>query len=175
MSSRISNILGTCLCEAALRATKDNIKQPPNLFCFANDEDAEEDEEPEETVAAKKNKKTGKRVGRLAGKVFEGKSPEEEMETDFKGDNDAILLLGKHKKRHVSLLEAYQYTYTQETIKALGNGTNEGLGDETDEAVGSRTREYITRRSKRDAVEAAMKDEHGPDASRHPPNDFDLW
>ncbi|GKC76613.1 zinc finger, CCCH-type containing protein [Tanacetum coccineum] len=26
-----------------------------------------------------------------------------------------------------------------------------------------------------DAVEAAMEDEHGPDASQHPPNDFDLW
>ncbi|GJV28937.1 glutathione S-transferase T3-like protein [Tanacetum coccineum] len=39
------------------------------------------------------------------------------------------------------------------------------------------TREYITHRSKRvaDAVEAAIEDEHGPDASQHPPNDFDLW
>ncbi|GKB03063.1 transposase, Ptta/En/Spm [Tanacetum coccineum] len=39
------------------------------------------------------------------------------------------------------------------------------------------TREYITHRSKRvaDAVEAAMEDEHGPNASQHPPNDFDLW
>ncbi|GJV00993.1 retrovirus-related pol polyprotein from transposon TNT 1-94, partial [Tanacetum coccineum] len=27
----------------------------------------------------------------------------------------------------------------------------------------------------KDAVEAAMEDEHGPDASQHPPNDFYLW
>ncbi|GJT39680.1 hypothetical protein Tco_0939545 [Tanacetum coccineum] len=83
----------------------------------------------------------------------------------------------KHKKRHVSLLEAYQYTYTQETTKALGNGTDEGSGDWTDEVVGSETREYITRRSKRavDVVEAGMEDKHGPDASQHPPNDFDVW
>ncbi|GKD83646.1 transposase, Ptta/En/Spm, partial [Tanacetum coccineum] len=83
----------------------------------------------------------------------------------------------KQKQRPVSLLEAYQYTHTQETAEALGNGTDEGSGDGTDEAVGSGTREYITRRSKRvaDAVEAAMEDEHGPDASQHPPNDFDLW
>ncbi|GJZ66737.1 hypothetical protein Tco_0623433 [Tanacetum coccineum] len=26
-----------------------------------------------------------------------------------------------------------------------------------------------------DAVEDAMEDEHGPDTSQHPPNDFDLW
>ncbi|GJW29384.1 transposase, Ptta/En/Spm [Tanacetum coccineum] len=83
----------------------------------------------------------------------------------------------KQKKRHVSLLEAYEYTHTQETTEALENGTDEGSGDGTDEAVGNGTREYITRRSKRvaDAVEAAMEDEHKPDASQHPPNDFDLW
>ncbi|GKB72417.1 hypothetical protein Tco_0933829 [Tanacetum coccineum] len=70
-----------------------------------------------------------------------------------------------------------KYPHTQETTEALGNGTDEGSGDGTDEAVGSGTREYITRRSKRvaDAVEAAMEDEHGPDTSQHPPNDFDLW
>nr|GEX00995.1 hypothetical protein [Tanacetum cinerariifolium] len=83
----------------------------------------------------------------------------------------------KQKKRRVSLLEAYEYTHIQETTKALGNGTNEGSGDGTDEVVGSRIREYITRRSKRvaDAVEATMEDEHGPYASQHLPNDFDLW
>nr|GEX55052.1 hypothetical protein [Tanacetum cinerariifolium] len=82
----------------------------------------------------------------------------------------------KQKKRHVSLLVAYEYTHTQETTEALGNGTDEGSGDVTDEAVGSKTREYITRRSKRvtDVVEAGMEDEHGPDASQHLPNDFDL-
>ncbi|GJT39679.1 hypothetical protein Tco_0939544 [Tanacetum coccineum] len=63
-----------------------------NVVVAANNEDAEEDEEPEETAAAKKNKKIGKRVGRLAEKVFEGKSPEEKMATDFKGDNDAIVM-----------------------------------------------------------------------------------
>nr|GEZ23355.1 hypothetical protein [Tanacetum cinerariifolium] len=82
------------------------------------------------------------------------------------------VLLEKQKKRHVSLLEAYQYTHTHETTKALGNETDEGLGDRTDEAVASETREYITRRSKR--VAAAMEDEHGPDTSQHPPNDFNL-
>nr|GEY39054.1 hypothetical protein [Tanacetum cinerariifolium] len=81
------------------------------------------------------------------------------------------------KKRPVSLLEAYEYTHTQETTESLGNGRNKGSGDGTDEAVRSGTREYITLRSKRvaDAVEAAMEDEHGPDASQHLPNDFDLW
>ncbi|GKA00266.1 hypothetical protein Tco_0672816 [Tanacetum coccineum] len=34
---------------------------------------------------------------------------------------------GKTKKRPISLLEAYQYTHTQEMIKALGNGTDEGM------------------------------------------------
>nr|GEX88919.1 hypothetical protein [Tanacetum cinerariifolium] len=83
----------------------------------------------------------------------------------------------KQKKRHVSLLEAYQYTHTQETTEALGNGTYEGSGDGTDEAVVSETQEYITRRAKRvaDAAEAAIEDEHGPDTSQHPPNNFDLW
>ncbi|GJU76732.1 hypothetical protein Tco_1273802 [Tanacetum coccineum] len=65
----------------------------------------------------------------------------------------------KKKKMHVSLLEVYEYTHTQETTKALGNGTDEGSRDRTDEA---------------DVVKAAMEDEHGPNASQHPPNDFDL-
>ncbi|GJR70860.1 putative reverse transcriptase domain-containing protein [Tanacetum coccineum] len=61
--------------------------------------------------------------------------------------------LKNKKKRLVSLLEAYQYSHTQETTEALGNGSG--------------TREYITRRSKRvaDVVEATIEDEHGPDAS----------
>nr|GEV15156.1 hypothetical protein [Tanacetum cinerariifolium] len=82
----------------------------------------------------------------------------------------------KQKKRPVSLLVAYEYTHTQEMTEALRNGTDEGSGDVTDEAVGSKTREYITRRSKRvaDVVEADIEDEHGPDASQHLPNDFDL-
>ncbi|GKD12946.1 hypothetical protein Tco_1197353 [Tanacetum coccineum] len=89
---------------------------------------------------------------------------------------DYVAFVGKTKKRLVSLLEAYEYTHTQETTEALGNVTDEGSGDGTDEAVGSGTQEYITRRSKRvaDAVEAAIEDEHGPDANQHPPNDFDL-
>ncbi|GJT39678.1 hypothetical protein Tco_0939543 [Tanacetum coccineum] len=61
-----------------------------NFVVATNDEDAKE--EPEETADAKKNKKMGKRVRRLAEKVFEGKSLEEKMATDFKGDNDAIVM-----------------------------------------------------------------------------------
>ncbi|GJY28652.1 hypothetical protein Tco_0404419 [Tanacetum coccineum] len=44
--------------------------------------------------------------------------------------------------------------------EALRNKTDKGSGDRTDEA---------------DAVEAVMEDEHRPDASQHPPNDFDIW
>ncbi|GKE97888.1 hypothetical protein Tco_0021239, partial [Tanacetum coccineum] len=46
-----------------------------------------------------------------------------------------------------------------------------------DEASEGITREYVTASSKRvaDAVEAAIVDKLGPDASEHPSNDFDLW
>ncbi|GKE38700.1 hypothetical protein Tco_1462105 [Tanacetum coccineum] len=46
-----------------------------------------------------------------------------------------------------------------------------------DEASEGRTREYVTASSKRvaDAVEAAIVEKHGPDASEHPPNNFNLW
>ncbi|GJX24676.1 hypothetical protein Tco_0230972 [Tanacetum coccineum] len=57
------------------------------------------------------------------------------------------------------------------------NVSSEASGSGIDEASEGRTREYITASSKRvaDVVEAAIVEKHGPDASEHPPNDFDLW
>ncbi|GKE63398.1 hypothetical protein Tco_1513765 [Tanacetum coccineum] len=77
----------------------------------------------------------------------------------------------KRKKRPVSLLEAYHRTHTSTNV------SSEASGSGIDEASEGRTREYITASSKRvaDAVEAAIVEKHGPDASEHPPNDFDLW
>ncbi|GJV78910.1 transposase, Ptta/En/Spm [Tanacetum coccineum] len=77
----------------------------------------------------------------------------------------------KEKKRHVSLLEAYHRTHTSTNV------SSEASGSGMDEASEGRTREYVTASSKRvaDAVEAAIVEKHGPDASEHPPNDFDLW
>ncbi|GJW85424.1 hypothetical protein Tco_0158569 [Tanacetum coccineum] len=53
----------------------------------------------------------------------------------------------------------------------------EALGSGMDEASEGRTREYVTASSKRvaDVVKAAIVEKHRPDASEHPPNDFDLW
>ncbi|GKA91820.1 hypothetical protein Tco_0813745 [Tanacetum coccineum] len=53
----------------------------------------------------------------------------------------------------------------------------EASGSGMDEASEGKTREYVTTSSKRvaDAVEAAIVDKLGPDASEHPSNDFDLW
>ncbi|GKE69686.1 hypothetical protein Tco_1527758 [Tanacetum coccineum] len=77
----------------------------------------------------------------------------------------------KEKKRPVSLLEAYHRTHTSTNV------SSEASGSGMDEASEGRTREYVTASSKRvaDAVEAAIVEKHGPDASEHPPNDFDLW
>ncbi|GJT22178.1 uncharacterized protein Tco_0892115 [Tanacetum coccineum] len=78
---------------------------------------------------------------------------------------------GKRKKWPVSLLEAYHRTNTSTNV------SSEALGSRMDEASEGRMREYVTTSSKRvaDAVEAAIVEKHGPDASEHPPNDFDLW
>ncbi|GJV39970.1 hypothetical protein Tco_1418410 [Tanacetum coccineum] len=156
MSSRFSDILGECRREATLRATEDNIKVGNNLFVLKPYTPSWIDQADWEDM-----------IDRV-------------WNTSRWKKNSAIARqnrLRKTKKRPVSFLEAYQYTHTQETVEALGNGTDEGSGDRTDEAVGSGTREYIIRRSKRvaDAVEAAMEDGHRPDVSQHPPNDFDLW
>ncbi|GJS58919.1 transposase, Ptta/En/Spm [Tanacetum coccineum] len=77
----------------------------------------------------------------------------------------------KEKKRPVSLLEAYHRTHTSTNV------SSEASGSGMDEASEGRTREYVTASSKRvaDAVEAAIVDKLGPDASEHPSNDFDLW
>ncbi|GKC04596.1 transposase, Ptta/En/Spm [Tanacetum coccineum] len=76
----------------------------------------------------------------------------------------------KEKNRPVSLLEAYHRTHTSTNV------SSEASGSGMDKASEGRTREYITASSKRvaDAVEAAIVEKHGPDASEHPPNDFDL-
>nr|GEZ64943.1 transposase, Ptta/En/Spm [Tanacetum cinerariifolium] len=76
----------------------------------------------------------------------------------------------KEKKRPVSLLEAYHRTHTSTNV------SSEASGSGMDEASEGRTREYITASSKRvaDVVEAAIVEIRGPDASDHPPNDFDL-
>nr|GEV89020.1 transposase, Ptta/En/Spm [Tanacetum cinerariifolium] len=76
----------------------------------------------------------------------------------------------KEKKQPVSLLEAYHRTHTSTNVssEASGSGMNE--------ASEGRTGEYVIASSKRvDVVEAAIVENHGPDASEHPPNDFDLW
>ncbi|GJX86192.1 uncharacterized protein Tco_0336966 [Tanacetum coccineum] len=156
MSSRFSDILGACRREAALRATEDNIKVGNDLSVLKLYTPSWIDQADwEDMIDRVWNTSRWKKKSAIARQNR----------------------LRKTKKRLVSLLEAYEYTHTQETTEALGNVTDEGSGDGTDEAVGSGTREYITRRSKRvaDAVEAAIEDEHSPDASQHPPNDFDLW
>nr|GEV32213.1 hypothetical protein [Tanacetum cinerariifolium] len=55
--------------------------------------------------------------------------------------------------------------------------SSEASGSGMDATSKGRTREYITTSSKRvvDVVEAAIVKKHEPDASDHPPNDFDLW
>ncbi|GJR92765.1 hypothetical protein Tco_0264939 [Tanacetum coccineum] len=73
----------------------------------------------------------------------------------------------KTKKRPVSLLEAYHRTHTSTNV------SSEASGSGMDEASEGRTREYITVSSKR--VAAAIVEKHRPDASDHPPNNFDLW
>ncbi|GJY26887.1 transposase, Ptta/En/Spm [Tanacetum coccineum] len=181
MSSRFSDILGACRREAALRATEDNIKVGNDLSVlkpytpsWIDQADWEDMIDMVWNTSRWKKKSTIARQNRLSevdGQVSKHTAGSITiLQHKFK-------MVGKTKKRSVSLLEAYEYTHTQETTEALGNGTGEGSGDGTDETVGSGTREYITRRSKRvaDAVEAAMEDEHGPDASQHPPNDFGLW
>nr|GFA73146.1 transposase, Ptta/En/Spm [Tanacetum cinerariifolium]GFA74570.1 transposase, Ptta/En/Spm [Tanacetum cinerariifolium] len=59
----------------------------------------------------------------------------------------------------------------------MDNITSEASGSGMDEASEGRMREYITASSKRvaDTVKAAIVEKHGPGASEHPPNDFDLW
>ncbi|GJT88437.1 transposase, Ptta/En/Spm [Tanacetum coccineum] len=77
----------------------------------------------------------------------------------------------KQKKWPVSLLEDYHGTHTSTNV------SSEASGSGIDKASEGRTREYITTSSKRvaDVVEAVIMEKHGPDASKHPPNDFDLW
>ncbi|GJW18356.1 putative reverse transcriptase domain-containing protein [Tanacetum coccineum] len=67
----------------------------------------------------------------------------------------------KEIKRPVSLLEAYHRTHTSTNV------SSEAPGSGMDEASEGRTREYVTASSKRvaDAVEAAIVEKHGPDAS----------
>ncbi|GJZ73796.1 hypothetical protein Tco_0637942, partial [Tanacetum coccineum] len=78
--------------------------------------------------------------------------------------------LKKEKKWPVSLLEAYHRTHTSTNV------SSEASGSGMDESSEGRTREYVTTSSKRvaDAVEVAIVEKHRPDASKHPPNDFDL-
>ncbi|GJR77720.1 transposase, Ptta/En/Spm [Tanacetum coccineum] len=180
MSSRFSDILGACRREAALRATEDNIKVGNDLSVLKPYTPSWIDQADwEDMINRVWNTSRWKKKSAIAR---QNRLSEVDGEVSKHTAGSITILqhkfkMEKQKQRPVSLLEAYQYTHTQETAEALGNGTDEGSGDGTDEAVGSGTREYITRRSKRvaDAVEAAMEDEHGPDASQHPPNDFDLW
>nr|GEX23210.1 transposase, Ptta/En/Spm [Tanacetum cinerariifolium] len=77
----------------------------------------------------------------------------------------------KQKKRHVSLLEAYHRTHTSTNV------SSEASGSGMDEACEGRMREYVTASLKRvaDVVEGVIMEKRGPNASDHPPNDFDLW
>ncbi|GJV09142.1 transposase, Ptta/En/Spm [Tanacetum coccineum] len=180
ISSRFSDILGACRREAALRATEDNIKVGNDLSVLKPYTPSWIDQADwEDMINRVWNTSRWKKKSAIAR---QNRLSEVDGEVSKHTAGSITILqhkfkMEKQKQRPVSLLEAYQYTHTQETAEALGDGTDEGSGDGTDEAVGSGTREYITRRSKRvaDAVEAAMEDEHGPDASQHPPNDFDLW
>nr|GEZ11609.1 hypothetical protein [Tanacetum cinerariifolium] len=72
--------------------------------------------------------------------------------------------------------EVSKHTAGSKTILQHKFQMSKALESRMDEASEERMREYITASSKRvaDAVEAAIVEKHGPGASEHPPNDFDL-
>ncbi|GKC70538.1 transposase, Ptta/En/Spm [Tanacetum coccineum] len=174
MSSRYSDILGQCRRDAAHRATMDNITVGNDLSVLKPYTPSWIDQAHWDNMIDRlwntsrwKKKSNVARQNRLTEVDGEVSKHTAGSKTILQHKFQMVNFI---KKRPVSLLEAYHRTHTSTNV------SSEASGSGMDEASEGRTREYVTASSKRvaDDVEAAIVEKHGPDASEHPPNDFDL-